>query len=80
MKFLPLQKRSLFSIHDLTGVKLLTRVRVKFIHLNEHKFRSNFKNTVVPMGDCGTETDTTEHFFLCCLFFVTERQNLFNNV
>ena len=32
------------------------------------------------MGDCGTETDTTEHFFLRCLFFVTERQKLFNNV
>ena len=29
---------------------------------------------------CGTETETTEHFFLCCPFFVTERQKLLNNV
>ena len=32
------------------------------------------------MGDCGTETETTEHFFLRCPFFVTERQKLLNNV
>ena len=80
MKFLPLQERSLFSIHDLTGVKLLARVRVKFIHLNEHKFRRNFKNTAVPMRDCRTETETTEYFFLRCPFFVAERQKLLNNV
>ena len=32
------------------------------------------------MCDCGTETETTEHFFLCCPFFVTERRKLLNNV
>ena len=32
------------------------------------------------MYDCGTETETTEHFFLRCPFFVTERQKLLNNV
>ena len=31
------------------------------------------------MCDCGTETKATEHFFLRCLFFVTERQKLLNN-
>ena len=42
--------------------------------------RHNFKDTVVAMCDCGRETETTEHFFLRCLFFVTERQKLLNNV
>ena len=32
------------------------------------------------MCDCGTETETTEHFFLRWPFFVTERQKLLNNV
>ena len=32
------------------------------------------------MCDCGTETETTEHFFLRCPFFVFERQKLLNNV
>ena len=80
MKFFSLQEISLFSIHDPTGVKLLTRLWLKFIHFNEHKFYHNFKNTVVAMCDCGTETETTDHFFLCCPFFVTETQKLFNNV
>ena len=80
MEFFSLQGRSLFSIHDPNGVKLLTRLRLKFSHLNKHKFRHNFKDTVVAKCDSGTETDTTEYFFLTCPFFVTERQKLLNNV
>ena len=41
--FLSLNQRSLFSIHDPVGVKLLTRLRLQFSHLNKHKFRHNFK-------------------------------------
>ena len=32
------------------------------------------------MCDCGTETETTEHYFLRCPFFVTKRQKLVNNI
>ena len=67
-------------IHDSTSVKLLTRIRLKFSHLNKHKFHHNFKNTVVAICGCGTETETAEHYFLRCPFFVTERQKLLNNV
>ena len=62
MKFFSLQEKSLFSVHDPTGAKLLTRLRLKFSHLNEHKFRHTFKDTVVAMCDCGKESETTEHF------------------
>ena len=68
MKFLSLQERSLFSTHDPTGAKLLTKLRLKFSHLNEHKFRHNFKDIKVAMCGCGSETETTEHFFLRCPF------------
>ena len=68
MKFLSLQERSLFSTHDSTGVKLLTRLRLKFSHLNEHKFHHNFKDIVVAVCVCRTETETTEHFYLRCPF------------
>ena len=88
MNFFSIQERSLFSIHYPTGVKLFTRLRLKLSHLNDYKFRHNFKDTIVPMCDCnfkdtivpicdcGTETETTEHFFFRCPFFVTERQKL----
>ena len=52
MKFFSLQERYLFSIHDPADVKLLTRLRLKFSHLNENKFRYNFKDTAVAMCDC----------------------------
>ena len=80
MKLFSLQERSLFSIYDPTGFKLVTRLRLKFSHLNKYKFHHNFKDTEVAMCDCGIETEATEHFFLYCPFFVTERQKLLNNV
>ena len=71
-----LNQRSLFSIHDPVGVTMLTRLRLQFSLLNEHKFRHNFKDCVSPMCDCGAETETTSHFFLRCQFFGNERQKL----
>ena len=32
------------------------------------------------MCDCGAETETTSHFFLCCQFFANEIQKLRNDV
>ena len=78
--FFSLNQRSLFSIHDPVGVKLLTRLRLQFSHLNEPKFRHNFKECVSPMCDCGAETETIGHFFLHCQFFANEIQKLRDDV
>ena len=79
-KSFSLQERSLFSIHDPISVKILTRLWIKCSNLKEHKFCHNFKDTVVPMCNCGTETETTEHFFLRCPVFLTERQKHLVNI
>ena len=78
--FFNLKEKSLFAIHDRAGIKLLSRLRLKFSHLNEHKFRHNFKDALSPMCDCGSKTETTDQFFLCCLFFATHRQKLLNDL
>ena len=78
--FFSLNQRSLFSIHDPVGVKLLTKLRLQFSHLNEHKFRHNFKDCVSPICDCGAETETTSHFFLRCQFSANKRQKLLDDV
>ena len=75
-----LTQRSLFSIHGLVGVKMLTRLRLQFSHLNEHKFRHNFKDCVSPMCDCGAETETISHFFLRYQFFSNERKKFRDDV
>ena len=79
-EFCNVKQRSLFAIHDPVGVKLLSRLRLKFSHLNEHAFRHNFKYASSPMCDCGSETKTTDHFFLRCPFFAENRQKLLNNL
>ena len=38
---------SFFSTYDPLGIKLLTRLRLKFRHVNEHKFKYNFVETVL---------------------------------
>ena len=71
MEFFNLKQKSPFAIHDpySVGIKLLSRLWLKFSHVNKHKFCQNFKDAPSPMCDCGSEAETTDHFFLCCLFF-----------
>ena len=78
--FFSLKQKPLFVVHDPAGVKLLSRLRLKFSHLNEHKFHHNFKDALSPMCDYGSETETTDHFFLRCPFFAINRQKLLNNL
>ena len=74
------KENSLFSIYDPLGVKLLTRLRLQFSHLNEHKFRHGFNDTLNPICACGNEIETTEHFFLRCHFFSAQGKELFKSL
>ena len=40
------------NIFDPKGLKLLTRLRLEFSHLNEHRFRHNFEECVNPLCSC----------------------------
>ena len=71
---------SLFSVYDSLGEKLLTRLRLKFSHLKEHKFRHGFADTINPMCACGADVETTSHFLLSCHFYSTQRLELFDNL
>ena len=53
------KENSIFSICDPLGVKLLTRLRLNFSHLNEHKFRHGFNDTLNPLCACGNDIETT---------------------
>ena len=70
----------LFSVYDPLGVKLLTRLRLEFSHLNEHKFRHGFKDTLSPLCTCGAEVETTEHFLLYSQLYSTHGSELFNKI
>ena len=54
-----------FSIRDSFGIKLLTKIRICFSDLRDHRFNHNF-NCVTPTCSCGFDEETTVHFNLCC--------------
>lgn len=73
----PLQLRIINS----KGLTLLTRLRVGFSHLSEHKFRHGFADTIDPFCSCRTNSiENTEHYLLHCSNFVNHRLVLFNNL
>ena len=72
------EKRSIFKVSDLNGIKLLSRLRVKFSDVREHKFRRNFY--VTPMCLCSEDTKTTEHYLLRCQLYADRRGILFDTV
>ena len=56
----------LYNIHNPSGIKLLTRLRLGLSHLNEHKFNHNFDDCVNPFCSCSFKPESTLHFFLHC--------------
>ena len=74
------KENSIFSICDPLGVKLLTRLRPNFSHLNEHKFRHGFNDTLNPLCACGNAIETTQHFLLRCHQYSSQRKELFEKL
>ena len=67
-------------MHNTKGLKLLTRPRLNFSHLNGHKFRHGFKDTVDPMCKYGLETEIALHFLLRCRMYSTIRTELLDDI
>ena len=45
-------QNSVLNIFDPKGLIQLTRLRLGFSHLNEHRFRHNFENCIKPLCSC----------------------------
>ena len=65
LNFIRPKANSVFDIHDTNGIKLLSRLRLNFSHLNEHKFRHNFNDRVDPMCTCGL-VNRRQHSITSC--------------
>ena len=68
-----------FGISDSFGVKLLTKIRVNFSDLRDHRFHHNF-NCRIPVCCCGLEDETSVHYFLRCPLFYNERVTLLSKI
>ena len=65
-----------YNVHFILGFKLLTRLRVSFCPLIEHRFRHNF-DCLNLICICGTGK---EEYLLHCPQFTTQRQDLLGQV
>ena len=74
------KENSIFQIHDINDIKLLNRLRLQFSHLNEHKFRYNFRATIDPMCCCSLEPETTPHYLLRCNLYSDLRTEFLNDI
>ena len=79
LDFVRPRENSVFEVHHINGVKLLTRLRLDFSHLDEHKSRHNF-NIINPMCSCGKEPETTLFYLLCCDLSLNYRLELLNYI
>ena len=73
------KKKHLFGINDIAGARLLTRLRVDFSDLRQHKFHHRF-NCDSPTCTCGRGLESVEHFFLHCQFYADQRRVLIDSV
>lgn len=74
------QEKILSMQYVISDLKLLTRLRLNFSHLNQHKVRRNFKDSFDPMSSCDFEPEKTDHYFLRCKPFSDQRTDLLNIV
>lgn len=72
-------KSPFFKVLDRYGLSLLTRLRVDFSDLREHRFDHNF-NCPDPTCKCELEVESSEHFLLRCPRFVLQRKALLETI
>ena len=71
--------RDHYGIKDYYGIRLLTKIRVSFSDLRDHRFNHNF-NCANPNCGCGNEHETSVHFFLRCPQFNVQRISLLSKI
>ena len=58
----------------------LARLRLGLSHLRYHKFKHNFLETINPLCICGSDFETTLHFFLYCPNVMKCRNTLLSKI
>ena len=80
LNFIRPSASKVYSINDTIGIKLITRLRLGFSHLREHKFKHNFKDTLNPLCSCSIKAESTSDYFLLTHFLNALWATLVNNL
>ena len=60
----PVSKKT-FTNYDTQGISILTKIRVEFSDLRDHRYNHNF-NCISPTCKCTRDRETSVNYFLCC--------------
>ena len=80
LNFIRPSASKVYNINDAIGIKLITRLRLGFSHLCEHKFKHNFRDRLNLLCSCSIEVEPTSHYFLLCHSFDVLRATLMNDL
>ena len=73
-------KKSFFGISNKLGINIITKLRVDFSDLRDHRFNHGFRNCPSPTCRCDREDETTEHFLMRCPLFSNPRDTLMRSI
>ena len=79
-RFIRPYENPIFNCHNPSWIKLITRLRLGFRHLREHKFRHNFWDTLNPSCKCGENIESTTHDLLHRSKYLNETMTLLTNL
>ena len=71
---------NIYGIHNPTGLKLLTSLRLGLSNLNDYKLNHNFKDCINPLCSCSLSVENNVQLFLHCHNFSLQRQTLMHNI
>ena len=69
---------SIYNIHNPNPY--LTCLRIGFNYLKEHKFKYDFQDSIDSICSYSSGIEITNHFFLHCANFTTQKQTLFDKI
>ena len=64
MGFIRPSENPIFNCHNSRGINLITRLRLVFSHLLDHKFRQNFQGTLNPIRSSRENVETATRYLL----------------
>ena len=84
MDFIQSVQQSIYSVFNPQGLKFLIPLCLGLNHLNEHRFRHNFKDCINALYSCSLKVENTlrkyeNNFLLHCQHHSTFRMGLMNN-
>ena len=67
------QPKSVYGIHDPSGLRYLFQLRTRLSPLRSHKYHHNFRDTPNDICSCQRDIEDVKHFLFECLQFANAR-------